>query len=196
MKRNALPFWVLVLCLWPVAAWAHTEHGEAVGFASGFHHPWSGWDHLLAMVAVGIWGAQLGPPAIWLLPVTFPLVMAFGGFLGLIGVRLPGVEFGVAASALLLGIMVCLEARPKLIWAAVLVGLFGLYHGHAHGTELPPGQSGMLYSMGFVVATGCLHGVGITLGLAHRWKPGRMSLRVAGAAIALLGLLFVWRSFS
>jgi urease accessory protein len=174
---------------------AHVERGQGAGFVTGFHHPWSGFDHVLAMIAVGIWGAQLGPPAIWLLPVTFPLVMAFGGFLGLIGAHLPGVEFGIAASALLLGVMVCLEARPKLIWAAVLVGIFGLYHGHAHGTELPPGQSGMLYSMGFVVATGCLHAVGIGLGLVHPLPAGRWALRAAGACIAMMGLFFLWRAF-
>lgn len=183
------------LLLWPATAFAHIRSGEAMGFVSGFEHPISGWDHILAMVAVGIWGAQLGAPAIWLLPVTFPMVMAFGGFLGLIGVRLPGVEFGIAASALLLGTMVCVEARPKLIWAAVLVGAFGLYHGHAHGTELPPGQSGMLYSMGFVIATGCLHGIGIGLGLIHPFPAGRWALRGAGAGIAMMGLLFVWRAF-
>lgn len=184
------------LLLWPVTAFAHTRGGEAIGFVSGFEHPISGWDHILAMVAVGIWGAQLGAPAIWLLPVTFPLVMAFGGFLGLIGVHLPGVEFGIAASALLLGTMVCVEARPKLIWAAVLVGAFGLYHGHAHGTELPAGESAMLYSMGFVIATGCLHAVGISLGLVHCWPAGRWALRSAGAFIAIMGLIFLGRAFS
>ena len=187
---------MLLFLLWPSTASAHVEHGQAVGFVTGFHHPWSGCDHILAMIAVGIWGAQLGAPAIWLLPVTFPLVMAFGGFLGLIGVHLPGVEFGIAASAMLLGTMVCLEARPKLIWAAVLVGVFGLYHGHAHGTELPAGQSGMLYSMGFVIATGCLHAIGIALGLIHPFPAGRWALRGAGACIAMMGLFFVWRAFS
>jgi urease accessory protein len=198
--RNALTrhrtLITLLLLLFPMTAFAHTRGGEAVGFVSGFEHPISGWDHILAMVAVGIWGAQLGAPAIWLLPVTFPLVMAFGGFLGLIGLRLPGVEFGIAASALLLGTMVCVQARPKLIWAAVLVGAFGLYHGHAHGAELPPGQNAMLYSMGFVIATGCLHAVGISLGLIHRWPAGRWALRGAGAFIAIMGLIFLGRAFS
>ena len=174
-------------------AQAHLEHGEAGGFASGFHHPWSGLDHIAAMVAVGLWGAQLGAPAIWLLPVTFPLVLAVGGFLGLIGVPLPGVEIGIGLSALLLGLMVCGEVKPKqLWWPALLVGVFGLFHGHAHGTELPPGQSGLLYSMGFVLATGTLHGCGIALGLVHRWPAGRVALRVGGAVIALGGVYFLW----
>ena len=196
MKKLKNSLWPLLLLLWPLTASAHVEPGQAVGFVTGLRHPWSGFDHILAMIAVGIWGAQLGAPAIWLLPVTFPMVMAFGGFLGLIGVHLPGVEFGIAASALLLGTMVCVEARPKLIWAAVLVGAFGLYHGHAHGTELPAGQSGMLYSMGFVIATGGLHAIGIALGLIHPWPAGRWALRAAGAGIAMMGLYFLWRAFA
>jgi urease accessory protein len=196
MKKLINRLCLLLLLFWPWTASAHIERGQAVGFVTGFRHPWSGFDHILAMIAVGIWGAQLGAPAIWLLPVTFPMVMALGGFLGLIGVPLPGVEFGIAASALLLGTMVCVEARPKLIWAALLVGAFGLYHGHAHGTELPAGQSGMLYSMGFVIATGSLHAIGIALGLIHPLRGGRWALRVAGASIAIMGLFFLWRAFS
>ena len=115
------------------------QPGQATGFLTGFLHPISGLDHVLAMVAVGLWGAQLGAPAIWVLPVAFPLVMAFGGFLGLLGVPLPGVEFGIAASAILLGAAVMSERRPPLVIAAALVGCFAIFHGHAHGTELPPG---------------------------------------------------------
>ena len=198
MKRvpSSMQIAAIVLALWPVVAHAHVAPGQAVGLVTGFRHPWSGLDHILAMIAVGIWGAQLGAPAIWLLPVTFPMVMACGGFLGLIGVPLPGVECGIAASALLLGAMVSLEARPPLLWAAVLVGIFGLYHGHAHGTEVPDGQNGMVYSMGFVIATGCLHAAGIALGLLHPLPAGRWALRGAGACIAIMGLLFIWRAFS
>lgn len=185
----------LALAMTP-AAQAHIEHGEAGGFASGFHHPWSGLDHIAAMVAVGLWGAQLGAPAVWLLPVTFPMVMAFGGFLGLVGFPLPGVEYGIGFSALLLGVMVCGEVKPKrLFWAALLVGVFGLFHGHAHGTELPPGQNGLLYSMGFVIATGTLHGCGIAIGLVHRWKAGKVALRCAGGVIALAGVYFLVQAF-
>jgi urease accessory protein len=143
------------------------------------------------MVAVGLWGAQLGMPAIWVLPVTFPVIMAFGGFLGLIGVPFPGDEFGIAASAILLGFMVLLAARPPLWAAMILVGIFGLFHGYAHGHELPKGQSGLLYSIGFVVATGTLHACGITLGLLHRWKPGRAFIRLAGGAITVAGFIFL-----
>ena len=143
---------------------AHIVAGEGEGFLSGFKHPISGLDHILAMVSVGLWGAQLGAPAIWLLPVTFPIVMAFGGFLGLIGVPFPGVEVGIAMSALLLGAAVMTQWRPPLFAAAALVGVFALFHGHAHGAELPPGESGLLYSVGFVIATGLLHLIGIAVG--------------------------------
>jgi len=172
------------------------QQGQAQGFITGFRHPLSGPDHVLAMIAVGLWGAQLGQPAIWLLPVTFPMVMAFGGFLGLVGIPLPGVEVGIALSAILLGVMVAREARPSMVVAAALVAFFAIFHGHAHGTELPAGQSGLMYSIGFVVATGCLHGVGITIGLVHRWPAGKKALRAAGAAVALAGVWFLSRVFA
>ena len=148
------------------------------------------------MIAVGLWGAQLGNPALWLLPVTFPMVMSMGAMLGLLGFSLPGIEIGIALSAILLGVMVLGEVRPKLIIAAALVAFFAIFHGHAHGTELPPGQSGLLYSMGFVIATGCLHGMGIALGLVHRWPAGRLALRGAGAFIAVMGATFLWRALA
>lgn len=178
------------------AAFAHEQTGAAAGFFTGLEHPISGLDHVLAMIAVGLWGAQLGAPAIWLLPVTFPLVMAFGAFLGLLGVPLPGAEIGIGLSALLLGSMVAAEARPKIAFAALLVGFFAIFHGHAHGVELPPGQSGLTYSIGFVMATGCLHGVGIAIGLVHRWAWGRHFLRAAGALVALAGIWFLWQALA
>jgi urease accessory protein len=180
----------------PTGALAHTRGGEAIGFASGIMHPISGLDHVLAMLAVGLWGAQLGAPAIWLLPVTFPMVMAIGGMLGLIGVKLPGVEIGIACSAIALGLAVLLELRPSLWAASVLVGCFAIFHGHAHGTELPPGANGLLYSIGFVFATGTLHAVGISIGLVHRWDAGRVLLRGAGAVIAVAGVAYLCRALS
>ncbi len=185
---------LLAWLLWPVLAFAHTRGGEALGFLSGLQHPVSGLDHVLAMIAVGLWGAQLGAPAIWLLPVTFPMVMACGGTLGLLGVKLPGIEIGIALSAIGLGAAVLFEARPKLWIAATLVGFFAIFHGHAHGTELPPGANGVLYSIGFVIATGLLHATGIGIGLVHRWPAGQVALRVAGAVVALAGLAFFWRA--
>jgi urease accessory protein len=181
-------------CVWAQPAFAHVQSGEAGGFVTGLAHPISGLDHVLAMVAVGLWGAQLGSPAIWLLPVAFPMVMAVGGMLGLVGVPLPGIEFGIAASAIVLGAAVMFALRPPLAVAAALVALFAIFHGHAHGTELPPGQSAMLYSMGFVVATGCLHAMGIGVGEARRWTWGSGLLRAAGAVVAVCGVSFMWRA--
>lgn len=186
----------LLFLLAAMPAFAHVQQGQAAGFLTGLKHPISGLDHVLAMVAVGLWGAQLGAPAIWLLPVTFPLVMAFGGFLGLLGVPLPGVEIGIALSALLLGLMVAREARPPLWLAAAVVAFFAIFHGHAHGTELPAGQSGLMYSVGFVIATGCLHATGIGVGLIHRWSWGQIALRVAGAAVSMAGVFFLWRALT
>lgn len=177
-------------------AHAHAQAGAASGFTTGFIHPISGLDHVLAMVAVGLWGAQLGAPAMWLLPVTFPLVMAVGGLLGLLGVALPGVEIGIASSAILLGLAVMTERRLPLMFAALLVGFFAIFHGHAHGTELPPGDNGLLYSIGFVVATGCLHLIGIGIGTIHRWRSGQLALRAAGAGVCLAGMVFLWRALA
>jgi urease accessory protein len=185
---------LLLLCAEP--ALAHPQKGEAVGFLTGFRHPISGLDHVLAMVAVGLWGAQLGSPAIWLLPVAFPVVMAFGGMLGLMGIPIPGIEYGIALSAILLGAAVMFEFRPPLGVAAALVGFFAIFHGHAHGTELPPGQSAMLYSMGFVIATGCLHGLGIGIGAVHRWRWGQNLVRFAGGIVVVGGAFFMWKAIA
>lgn len=186
---------LLMLCFAP-AVQAHVPGEQVSGLLSGLLHPVSGADHVLAMVAVGLWGAQLGAPAIWVLPLTFPIVMALGGLLGLLGVPLPGVEIGVSASALMLGGAVLSGRRVPLAAAAVLVGLFAIFHGHAHGSELPPGQSGLLYSLGFVVATGCLHAVGILIGTLQRWPAGRVALRLAGGAVGVAGGLFLWRALA
>ena len=186
----------LLTAVWAPSALAHLLQGEAYGFVTGFLHPISGADHVLAMVAVGLWGAQLGAPAIWVLPIAFPLVMAMGAMFGFLGVPIPGVEYGIAASAIVLGAAVAFEMRPPLVIAALVVGCFAIFHGHAHGTELPPGQSALLYSMGFVIATGCLHAVGIGIGTAHRWTWGRQFLRVAGTVVAAGGIFFMWRALS
>jgi len=191
--------WILAFAFylaWPASVLAHVEQGQAVGFITGLEHPWSGLDHVLAMIAVGIWGAQLGNPALWILPVTFPMVMSLGAMMGLLGMPLPGIEIGIAVSAILLGAMVLGEVKPKLYIAAVMVGFFAIFHGHAHGTELPPGQSGLLYSMGFVIATGVLHGIGITIGLIHRWPAGKLALRGAGAFITAMGFFFLWQAMA
>jgi urease accessory protein len=184
----------VAMTLAPSVAFAHVEQGVAAGFLSGFSHPLSGWDHIVAMVAVGLWGAQLGAPAVWLLPVTFPMMMAVGGLLGLIGMPLPAVEIGIACSALLLGLLVALEARPALAICMAIVGVFAVFHGYAHGAELAPGTSALAYSSGFVVATGMLHGVGILIGLVHSWPAGQHALRGTGVLVAAAGVLFLWRA--
>ena len=175
---------------------AHVEHGEAGGFLSGVQHPISGLDHVLAMVAVGLWGAQLGSPAVWMLPVAFPMMMAFGGMLGLIGVPVPGVEIGIAASGVVLGAMVLGEVKAPLAASIIMVGVFAIFHGHAHGTELSEGQNAMLYSLGFVISTGLLHAAGIGIGTAHRWKTGQPLLRAAGAVVMIGGLYFLWSALA
>jgi urease accessory protein len=190
------PLFLTIILLCPATLYAHVGSGSTRGFLTGMQHPVSGFDHVLAMVAVGLWGAQLSTPALWLLPVAFPMMMAFGGMFGLIGLPLPGVEIGIAVSAIVLGILVSLEARPALGISLAIVAFFAIFHGHAHGTELPPGQSGLLYSMGFVIATGCLHGVGIVIGLVHRWEAGRLMLRGAGAVVFVAGLFFLWSALA
>ena len=194
-QRSSAFVIALLASMSATSAAAHLLKGEATGLFTGFLHPISGMDHVLAMVAVGLWGAQLGAPAIWVLPVAFPLVMAFGGLLGFLGVPVPGIEYGIAASAILLGAAVMFEIRPPLGVAALLVGLFAIFHGYAHGTELPPGQSAMLYSMGFVIATGALHAVGIGIGTVHRWTWGRRLVRAAGAIVSVGGVFFMWKAF-
>lgn len=172
-------------------AFAHDGAGIAGGFTSGFMHPLLGWDHIAAMVAVGIWGAFLGMPVIWVLPVVFPMVMAFGGVTGILGVPLPGVEMGIALSATVLGLMVALAVRPPIWVAAIVAGTFAIFHGHAHGTELPAAADGVAFAGGFVIATGLLHLSGIALGLLTKWDFGRLAIRAFGGAIAAAGVAFL-----
>jgi urease accessory protein len=171
-------------------ALAHTGESGG-GFISGLAHPILGPDHVVAMLAVGLWGAFLGIPAIWLLPVVFPLVMAFGGVLGIIGAPMVAVETGIATSAIVLGLMVALAARPPLWTAAVLVGAFAIFHGYAHGRELPDGANAVAFSAGFVIATGLLHLCGVGFGLLTRWPAGRLAVRAAGCVIALVGVAYL-----
>jgi len=190
-----------IRCVLPLAfaamaspALAHSENGVAIDFMGGFTHPIFGPDHVIAMVAVGLWGAFLGAPAIWLLPVVFPLVMALAGAVGVAGVPLPGVEIGIAVSAIMLGLMVALAAKPPLWIAAVLVGAFAIFHGHAHGAELPVGADAVSFSMGFVIATGMLHLGGIAFGALSYWPSGRVAVQAAGGIIALIGVAYLVRS--
>lgn len=170
---------------------AHTGEGMSGGLISGFTHPILGWDHVVAMVAVGLWGAFLGKPAIWILPVVFPLVMAFGGALGVAGIPVPAVETGIAVSGIVLGLLVAFAVKAPLWVAAVIVGVFAIFHGHAHGTELPDAANPFAYALGFVVGTGVLHLAGILLGFATSMPKGAYVVRAAGVVIAAVGGAFL-----
>jgi urease accessory protein len=183
----------LAVGLWPALALAHEGAGAAGGFAAGFLHPLAGLDHVLAMLAVGMWGAQLGAPAIWLLPVAFPAVMALGGVAGILGLPLPSVETGIALSVIALGTAIALDRRPALWLAALLVACFAVFHGYAHGTELPSQAGALPYSAGFVLATGLIHLTGIGIGFLTELRGGAALLRAGGAAIALTGLWIAGR---
>lgn len=183
----------LALALLSVApAEAHTGAGAVGGFASGFQHPLFGLDHLLAMLAVGIWGAQMGGRRVWTLPVTFPLIMAFGGIAGMAGLYLPEVELGIALSVLALGLAIAFAWRPFEPVAVLLIAVFAVFHGYAHGVELPNAADPAAYSVGFVIATGLIHVAGIGIGLLiGKLFDGWVS-RGLGAAIAASGLYFIW----
>lgn len=185
----------MALLLTPVEpAMAHAGTGLAGGFIAGFLHPLSGADHMLAMVSVGLWGAILGEPLLYLLPVIFPGLMVLGAILGMAGVPVPPVEWGIAVSVLALG--ACVAGAWRLpAWAAMAaVAGFGLFHGYAHGKELPSAADPFGYSAGFVLATGFLHVLGIGLGLVTRWPQGLRMIRATGAGIAIMGAYFVARA--
>ena len=171
---------------------AHEIAGDAGGFASGFGHPLFGFDHLLAMLAVGIWGAQMGGRRVWTLPMTFPLIMALGGIAGMAGLYLPEVELGIALSVLVLGLAIAFAWRPFEPVALLLIAVFAVFHGYAHGLELPSAADPASYSVGFVIATGLIHVVGIGIGLLiGKLFDGWVS-RGLGAVIAAGGVYFLW----
>ena len=170
---------------------AHSGTGLAGGVLAGFAHPFAGFDHLLAMVSVGLWGAFLGRPLIVLLPVIFPAVMAFGGALAIAGVALPPVEIGIAVSVLVLGILIAGAVRAPIWLACGIVAGFAIFHGYAHGEELPSAADPIGYSVGFVLATGLLHLVGIALGLLNSRPGGVWVTRSTGALIAASGVWFL-----
>lgn len=170
---------------------AHTGHGDAGGFVHGFLHPLGGLDHVLAMVAVGLFAAHLGGRALWLVPATFVAVMALGGALGMAGAALPFVETGIALSVVVLGLAVALRMSVPVLAAMALVGSFAIFHGHAHGAEMPQGGSGAAYAAGFLGATALLHCAGIALGFAVARLgefAGRRAVQIAGGAMALAGV--------
>lgn len=201
MKKQNIKFnpatmsclFLLSLFLLPSTASAHQETGTVWGFTSGFTHPLNGLDHIAAMGAVGLWGAFLGRPAIWVLPIVFPVVMAFGGALGVLGVPVPAVETGIALSSVVLGIVVAFAVRPPIWVAALIVGSFAIFHGYAHGAEMPKAANATTYAVGFVISTGLLHLSGIAFGLLARWSWGNKLVRAGGVAVAVIGFGFLFK---
>ncbi len=173
------------------AAMAHTEPGMEHGLFSGFAHPFSGWDHMIAMVGVGLWSALSIRSAVWTLPPLFVLTMACGFALAAIGIPLPVVEAGITASVLILGILIASSVQLPLWSSMLLVALFALFHGVAHGTELPPTAHPFAYGLGMACATALLHVSGILFGQIYRWPMGRVLVRGGGGLAALLGLVAI-----
>jgi urease accessory protein len=191
MNRTNLSATALLLCLAPSVAFAHTGIGDASGLSHGLIHPVSGLDHVLAMVTVGLFAAHLGGRALWLVPASFMAMMAVGGVLGFEGVGMPFVEVGIALSVIVLGATVALRWSPPLAGATGLVGLFALFHGHAHGAELPAGAAAADYAAGFLLATAGLHALGVAVGLGLSRlaaAPLKRVSQVGGTGIALAGL--------
>ncbi len=172
-------------------AHAHTGLGGTIGFAHGFAHPLGGIDHVLVMVAVGLFAAHLGARALWLVPMSFISVMVAAGALGMAGVGVPFVEIGIALSVIVLGLAVAFGVHIPTAAAMALVGLFAIFHGHAHGAEMPEAAAGLAYGAGFVLATALLHALGIGLGFAlgrTGAAVGRSTLRATGSVMALAGI--------
>ncbi len=194
MRRSfkLLSFAAVATVGFSTAALAHVGDHSHMSFTEGLLHPFSGLDHVLAMVAVGLWASQLGGRALWLLPLTFPAVMALGAALGLSGVTLPWVEIGIAGSVMVLGAVVALALRPSLAISIPLIGAFALLHGYSHGVELPASASALSYGAGFIAATLVLHAVGIATGLIAGRLPVRFAARTAGGAIAVLGVVLLF----
>jgi urease accessory protein len=179
-----------VIALLASAASAHPGHGAGGGFAAGVYHPVSGIDHILAMIAVGLLAAQIGGRAMWVLPAAFISLMTGGGLLASTGhVQVPWVEQMIAASVLVLGLLIATSARMPLMASVSLVAFFAMFHGYAHVAEMTVGASALSYSAGFVLATAALHAVGLAIGLQARRLAPMAAVRLGGAGIAACGLL-------
>jgi urease accessory protein len=181
----------------PAVAFAHAGHGEHSGFIHGFMHPIAGLDHILAMVTVGILAYQIGGRALWLVPTTFLAIMAAGGMLGVAGVSFYFVEPGIAASVVVLGIIVALAVKPPVALAMALVAVFAVFHGYAHGIEAPLDGSTAAFGAGFLVATALLHAFGVAFGMLVgriAASQGQIGYRLAGSAVAVAGLVILSRA--
>jgi len=189
--RKTVPF-ALALAAVPLLAGtadAHILGTQGASFSGGFAHPFSGLDHVLAMVAVGLWAAQRGGRALWAVPAAFVAMMTLGAFAGAAGFALPLVEIGIAASLIVLGLLVTARVELPVALSAAIVGAFAIFHGHAHGAEMPATAGALLYGLGFVAATALLHAVGVATGLALRGSLTGRLVRLGGAGIAAAGVL-------
>lgn len=186
LMRNA--GWGMAVLLLPALAYAHVGAGHPGGLVQGLLHPWMGVDHLVAMLAVGLWAAQRGGRAVWTMPLSFMAVMLLAGLIGMAGVSIPLIEPGIVASVLVLGLLIAAAVRLPLAASSALVGLFAVFHGHAHGAEMPATASGLAYAIGFVLATGVLHCCGIGLGRFTKRLAGPRLAQYAGGIIAVFGL--------
>jgi urease accessory protein len=185
MKRAAVTTFVAIFPFAPAAALAHTGH-DASGLAHGFVHPMTGVDHVLAMVAVGLLAAQYGGRALWLVPLSF--VVAIAGAIGMAGIAASVAEVGIGVSIVILGLAIAFQLRPPTFVAMAAVGFFALFHGYAHGAELPDGITGLWFALGFLLATSLLHSTGVGLGLLlQRQASSRRLVQAGGGAMALVG---------
>ena len=184
---------LFLLCL-PTLLHAHVGMGLTNNFAHGFIHPITGLDHFCAMVAVGIWAAQLGGRALWVVPTTFIFIMGMGSWLGISHVPIPFIEQGILASIFVLGLLITTATRLPLIASMIIVGLFALFHGHAHGSEMPYSASGILYGLGFVLTTALLHFSGIALAFLFQRFASVQLIRIAGLIIMSFGLYIYFQS--
>ena len=190
MKRTILGF--LLLLFAPEIAQAHVLSGEG-GFLSGLTHPVLGFDHFLAMLSVGILSAQMGGRAIWTVPSTFVSVMAVGAYIGIKAIPIPGVEYGIALSVLLLGFALAMDKKLIPVWAMICVGIFAIFHGHAHGTEMPKIVSPAIYALGFLMGTAGIHIAGVLIGvISGRTNKGAEILRFVGAGISGVGVHIIY----
>lgn len=190
MKSTGSKLAVAAAMLMPATAMAHSGH-EVSGFMAGLSHPVGGLDHLLAMVAVGLWAARMGGKAQWAVPAAFVVTMLLGGVLAVSGVAVPFVEGGIMLSVIAMGILLAFAVKFSPAVCAALVAGFALFHGAAHGTEMPLEASGLAYGAGFALATAALHGAGIVLAKASMKIKAEMATRIAGGAIAAAGLVMV-----
>lgn len=191
MTQQLKLFSLLTLTALLLSSPAHAhiaEEGLTGGFISGYVHPLLGWDHVAAMIAVGIWGVFLGNRAVWILPIVFPFIMVIGGILGMIGVPIPFIVPGIAFSSIIIGLAIAFKWRAPLILASIIVGIFAIFHGYAHGQNLPSASNPISFALGFVLGSGTLHLIGITFGLVERYSWGLTALRVCGVIIALVGV--------